>query len=117
MSKTAAKKAASPAPAPAPAAAPAPAPAEQAQQAQAGTDQAAEDAKDLAALEQAQAADQAAVQAGAPPAPPVMGGGWYVVVSRLAHDGTEYEAGAELQLSEPQAEPLLGHTVKPKQNT
>lgn len=39
----------------------------------------------------------------------------YIVTSPLEHDLERYEVGAEIELTEDQAEPLLGHTVKPKQ--
>lgn len=39
----------------------------------------------------------------------------YIVTSPLEHDLERYEVGAEIDLTEDQAEPLLGHTVKPKQ--
>jgi len=38
----------------------------------------------------------------------------YVVTSPLEHDQERYEIGAEIELTDAQAEPLLGHTVKPK---
>jgi hypothetical protein len=38
----------------------------------------------------------------------------YVVTSPLEHDQVLYEIGEEVDLTEAQAAPLLGHTVKPK---
>lgn len=38
----------------------------------------------------------------------------YVVISALEHDGERYEEGAEIELTETQAKPLLGHTVTAK---
>lgn len=38
----------------------------------------------------------------------------YEVVSPLRHDGEPYAVGDEIDLSEAQAAPLLGHTVAPK---
>lgn len=34
-----------------------------------------------------------------------------IVRSRLTHDGKEYEPGDEIELTEAQAEALLGHTI------
>lgn len=39
----------------------------------------------------------------------------YIVTSPLEHDQVFYKPGEEVELTEAQAEPLLGHTVKPKQ--
>ena len=39
----------------------------------------------------------------------------YVVISPLNYDGEDYAPGAEVELSAAHAEPLLGHTVRPKQ--
>lgn len=38
----------------------------------------------------------------------------YVVISPLEHDQVLYEIGEEVELTDAQAEPLLGHTVRPK---
>lgn len=38
----------------------------------------------------------------------------YIVVSPLQHDKKDYLVGDEVKLTEAQAAPLLGHTVKAK---
>lgn len=38
----------------------------------------------------------------------------YTVTSPLEHDHVRYEIDDEVELTAAQAEPLLGHTVKPK---
>jgi hypothetical protein len=70
---------------------------------------------------QAAAAEQAAAGVDSadspPPAPqaarPTPGKRWYVVVSPL-NDGTLHAIDSEIELTEAQAAPLLGHTVRPK---
>lgn len=85
-----------------------------------GSDGRSDDAADAEAAEDtaAAAAEVAAVAAvaAAPVPPPVGANGtrWYRVVSPLDHDQQPYAIGAELELTEVQAEPLLGHTVQPK---
>ncbi len=38
----------------------------------------------------------------------------YTVLSPLQHDLEDYAVGGEVELTEAQAAPLLGHTVQPK---
>lgn len=79
---------------------------------------AAEGASEVAGVDQAEGADEAVkAEAAAPTAAPVpppadpSGKRWYSVVSPLDHDQELHAIGAELQLTEDQAKPLLGHTV------